>query len=119
MVWRERQRVLKDAPEDPGARAYDRVVDGLVGMGAQKGQMMGMPCAKIGGKMFAGYYAGDMTFKLAGEDRERALALPGARLFDPSGAGRPMKAWVQVPATSAEAWQELGEAALRGVLPGQ
>lgn len=109
----------KDAPENPEARAaYDRVVDGLMELGAQKGQMMGMPCAKIGGKMFAGFYEGDMTFKLAGPDHERALALPGARLFDPSGAGRPMKAWVQVPDTSSGAWEELGEAALKSVLPG-
>ena len=38
-----------------------------------------------------------MVFKLEGDDHAQALALPGAQLFDPMG-GRPMKAWVQVPA---------------------
>ena len=42
-------------------------------------------------KAFAGSYAGGTTFKLPPGTREQALALPGARSFDPSGKGRPMK----------------------------
>jgi hypothetical protein len=62
-----------------------------------KASMFGMPSIKRrGGKAFCGLYGDDMVFKLAGADHERALALDGAQLFEPM-AGRPMKAWVQVP----------------------
>jgi len=54
-----------------------------------------------------------MIFKLAGRAHAEALALPGATLFEPM-AGRPMKAWVQVPATAADHWEMLAEAALAG-----
>jgi hypothetical protein len=78
------------------------------------GKMFGMPCLKAGGKAIAGYYKGEMVFKLpdAGA-RERALALDGAHPFDPMG-GRPMKEWVQVPAAHTERWAELAELALAG-----
>lgn len=76
------------------------------------GKMFGMPCVKRAGKAVAGYYQGDMVFKLPDpEAREHALALDGAHLFDPMG-GRPMKEWVQVPPAHAERWPELAELAL-------
>jgi hypothetical protein len=75
--------------------------------------MFGMPCLKYDGKMFAGYYKGAMTFKLTGLAHAEALALPGARLFDPSGRGRPMKEWVEVPADHSDRWPEFGDEALR------
>ena len=62
-----------------------------------KASMFGMPGIKRrGGKAFCGLYGDDMIFKLAGQDHARALGLAGAHLFEPM-AGRPMKAWVQVP----------------------
>ena len=81
---------------------YDEICDDLVARNPAVvlGQMMGMPAIKAGGKMIGGFScsAQAMVFKLpnAGE-REAALALTGAHLFDPSGAGRPMKEWVVVP----------------------
>ena len=60
----------------------------------------------------AGYTDGTMTFKLPEPARSRALEIPGARLFDPSGVGRPMKEWVQVPAAASDRWPELAEEAL-------
>ena len=68
------------------------------------------------GKAFAGLYGDDMVFKLAGQAHAEALALDGAHLFEPM-AGRPMKAWVQVPPTHETQWAELArkaEAALEG-----
>jgi hypothetical protein len=56
-------------------------------------QMFGMPTLKFNGKAFAGLFGGEMTFKLAGD--AHALALKGAKLFDPMGIGRVMKEWVQ------------------------
>lgn len=99
----------------PDARvAYDRVVEDLTADAAEAGHMFGMPCLKASGKAFAGYFEGDMVFKLRGVDHERALSLPGAHLFDPSGQ-RPMKEWVQVPSAASGAWLDLGRAALRTV----
>jgi len=55
-----------------------------------------------------------MVFKLPDADqRDAALALDGAELFDPSGRGRPFKEWVQVPAAHEDRWPEFAEAALR------
>jgi hypothetical protein len=100
-------------PAAAAQAAYDRVVAELTAESAVAGKMFGMPCLKVGGKAFAGYFEGDMVFKLRGVHHERALGLPGAHLFDPSGRGRPMKEWVQVPSDSADKWSGLGEAALR------
>ncbi len=72
----------------------------------------GMPCLKLNGKVFAGFWRDEMVFKLGGEQHRAALDLPGASVFEPM-AGRPMKAWVQVPYAHQAAWPELAEQALR------
>src|SRR4051794_23294871 len=77
------------------------------------GKMFGMPCIKNDGKAFAGYYNGAMVFKLTAPEHAEALSLSGARLFDPSGMGRAMKEWVEVPAEHTSRWAELGRAAIR------
>ena len=100
--------------EDPARAAFDALADELVLEGATAGPMFGMPSLKVGGKAFAGYLRGAMVFKLRGADHAAALALPGAQLFDPMG-GRPMREWVQVPASAASRWPELARAALRTV----
>jgi hypothetical protein len=80
----------------------------------QSGQMMGMPMIKCGGKIIAGYRDGMMAFKLPDDgEREQALALEGAELFDPSGQGRSMRTWVAVPVAQVTKWEELTETALR------
>ena len=78
--------------------------------------MFGMPSVKRrGGRVFAGLYGDDMVFKLEGHAaRERVLALDGAHLFEPM-AGRPMKAWVQVPPTHETQWAELAREAEAGL----
>jgi len=94
---------------------YDALVEELVETSSAKsGQMFGMPCLKYQGKFFAGYAekAETMVFKLTGEAHSQALALEGARLFDPSGMGRPMKEWVEVPHEHASRWGELAREAL-------
>jgi hypothetical protein len=102
---------------ETGATARERfeeIAEELAFGGVVQGRMMGMPCLKVGSKMFAGLYGDDMTFKLGGPDHGEALALPGARLFDPSGR-RPMKEWVQVPVEHVSRWRDLAERALRYV----
>jgi hypothetical protein len=100
------------------ARArYDEIADDLVARNSdvEIGQMMGMPCIKRGGKLVAGFARDEdaMVFKLPDEEaRERALALGGAHLFDPSRRGRPMAKWVAVPPAHEQLWPELAQAAL-------
>jgi hypothetical protein len=76
-----------------------------------KVSMFGMPGIKRrGGKAFCGMYGEDMLFKLTGEDHARALSLEGVHLFEPM-AGRPMKAWVQVPPEHVALYADLARAA--------
>jgi hypothetical protein len=103
---------------DPRAR-YDELADDLAAQNddVELGQMMGMPAIKRGGKMVCGFSKdeGAMVFKLPDETvRERAVALDGAHLFDPSGGRRaPMREWVVVSAAYAELWPDLAQQALR------
>ena len=76
--------------------------------------MFGMPCLKReNGKVLAGHWKdGGMNVKLTDPaQREVALAIAGAELFDP-GMGRVMKEWVLVPASQSNRWLELVEQAL-------
>ena len=101
--------------DDPKAR-YDEIADELVAENpeVQLGQMMGMPCIKVSGKMIMGIWEEEMVFKLPDEAvREQALALEGVHLFDPSAKGRAFKEWVQVPAAHMGEWPGLADEALR------
>lgn len=83
--------------------------------GAEQSQMFGKPCFKINGKAFISFFQNEMVFKLMGDVHSRALSLEGAHLFDPSGKGRAMKEWVQVPFNHKKEWQRLAEKALEYV----
>ena len=100
---------------DPRAE-YDAVASEITATSsAITGQMFGMPCLKNNGKAFAGYYHGAMVFKLGAPTHADALALAGARLFDPSGLGRPMKEWVVVPGEHSSRWSKFAHEALHYV----
>jgi hypothetical protein len=88
--------------------AYDAVVSEMIATSpTTSGKMFGMPCLKnASGKAFAGYYEDTMVFKLSGTSHAEALALSGAKLFDPSERGRPMKEWVVVPVEHGSKWLE-------------
>ena len=101
---------------DPRAE-YDAVVSEIMASSsATSGTMFGMPCLKDNGKAFAGFYQGAMVFKLGAPRHAEALALQGARLFDPSGRGHPMKEWVEVPVEHASRWLDLAREALHYVV---
>ncbi len=85
--------------------------------GAIKSQMFGKPCFKIEKKAFVCFFQNEMVFKLSGELHAEALALEGAKLFDPSGKGRPMKEWVQLPFSHKSTWPRYAAAALNYVKP--
>jgi hypothetical protein len=99
-------------PTDAGMARFTALLDELSSeRDVVKASMFGMPGIKRrGGKAFCGLYGDDMIFKLEGEDHARALGLDGAHLFEPM-AGRPMKAWVQIPPEHQSQYGELARAA--------
>jgi hypothetical protein len=99
-------------PDDPRS-VYDAIIAELGATGqVVPSQMFGVPCLKYAGKAFATFHPDAMVFKLRQPEHGEALALAGAHLFDPSGAGRPMKEWVEVPAAHAAYWPALAREAL-------
>ncbi len=101
---------------DPKAQ-FGEIVDDLVARDAdvEQSQMMGRPSIKAGGKLIACLESrGTMAFKLPAEsEQEKALALDGARVYEPADNGRKMGGWIEVPPAHAERWAELTETALR------
>lgn len=99
-------------PTEAGRVRFDAVVEELAKeLDIVGTSMFGMPSVKRrDGKAFAGLYGDDMVFKLEGDAHAKALALDGAHPFEPM-AGRPMKAWVQVPPTHETQWAELARKA--------
>ncbi|UCC76736.1 MAG: ClbS/DfsB family four-helix bundle protein [Anaerolineales bacterium] len=75
------------------------------------GKWFGKPCLKVGGKVFAVLWSGDMVFKLTGEAHSEALQLEGAHLFDPRGKGHPMREWVQIPVAESTRWSRFARLA--------
>ena len=96
-------------------RRYDQIAAGLEVAGVKASSMFGMPTLKLDGKAIGGLWGDAMTFKLNPEALAAALELDGAQQFDPSGLGRPMKAWVVVPLAQAEEWERLARLALASV----
>jgi hypothetical protein len=95
---------------------YNAIGEGLAKKHkAEISKMFGKPCIKINGKAFACFFNGDMVFKLDETSHKKASTLKGSKLFDPSGAGRPMKEWVQVKPAHVKDWAKLAEAALNYV----
>ena len=96
-------------------RHYERVAASLAPAGVQASSMFGMPTLKLDGKALAGLRGDAMTFKLAPDALAEALRLDGAHLFDPSGMGRPMKAWAVVPLAHVAEWERLAQLALASI----
>lgn len=94
----------------PEESLYAQIGRGLDG--AEESKMFGKPCFKTGGKAFACYFQQCMVFKLPAESHRQAIALEGAVLFDPSGKGRAMKEWVQVPYQHEAQWPGLAQEAM-------
>jgi hypothetical protein len=96
-------------------RRYDEIAAALEGAGVKASTMFGMPTLKMNGKAMGGLWGDAMTFKLAPDALAEALRLDGVQLFDPSGMGRPMKAWVVVPLSQAAEWDRLAQLALAAI----
>ena len=96
-------------------RRYDEIAARLEGAGVKASSMFGMPSLKRNGKAIGGLWGDAMTFKLAPDALADALRLEGVRQFDPSGLGRPMKAWVVVPLAQSGEWERLAQLALAAI----
>src|SRR5690349_20971000 len=75
--------------------AFDGAVAGLTSV--ERRTMFGYPAVFANGQMFGCVFQDRIMVRLGPEDRERALTLPGARLFEPMAA-RPMREYVDLPA---------------------
>jgi hypothetical protein len=82
---------------------------------SEQSQMFGKHCFKVKGKAFSCFFEDCMVFKLGGQDHAEAMKLMGSKLFDPSGAGKAMKEWVQVTALHDEQWIQFAKKAARHV----
>jgi hypothetical protein len=82
---------------------------------AQQSQMFGKPCFKVNGKAFISFFQDCLVCKLTAPAHAEALSLDGTHLFDPSGRGRPMKEWVQIPFAYQAQWPAFAAAALHYV----
>ena len=95
---------------------YEKLVRALTKIqGVTAGQMFGKPCLKVNGKAFVAQHHGTVVFKLTSPQLEKALAVEGAVLWDPSGKARPMKEWVAIPASECKNYRALANAALEFV----
>ncbi|WP_426998044.1 hypothetical protein [Pseudarthrobacter sp. N5] len=104
----------KNESSDAATEGFEGVAADLAGAGVVLGQTFGARALMINRKAMACLHGDGMAFKLGREspDHGRALLLPGAELFDPSGMNRPFKDWVDVPVESVNEWPGLAEAAL-------
>ena len=84
--------------------------------GVESGQMFGKACLKFKGKAFAAFFQGEMVFKLGKDNIDPLLKkYPGSQRWDPSGKGRAMKDWLQVPEDHSKDWNDLALQAMKFV----
>lgn len=86
MAWKKAPASLIEAFD--GALPRDARVE--------RRKMFGYPCAFVNGNMFAGTHEHRLIVRLAEEQRDALLALPGAGRFEPM-PGRVMREYVVVP----------------------
>ena len=94
---------------------YDDIVDAITAWhpDCRGSKLFSMPCVKRAGRFVFGLSRSGMVFKLTdAEAHARALAVPGAHLFDPSGRGQPFRQWVVVPPEQADEWEPLAAEAI-------
>jgi TfoX/Sxy family transcriptional regulator of competence genes len=87
MKWKKSSQGLVDIFESvmPGPPATQR-------------KMFGYPAGFVNGNMFMGLFQESMILRLPTGPREQFLNDHGARIFEPM-AGRPMREYVEVPAS--------------------
>ena len=101
---------------EPSSDAITELFEELASLTAHPdvatGAMFGHRTITVRGKACCILFGEALVFKLRGTDHTDALALEGAHLFDPSGADKPMREWVQVPDTHTSEWPRFLEGAV-------
>lgn len=105
-------------PTPEAMKEFQRLTRALLGEGVAAGKMFGKDALKYEAKAIACLLEDTMAFKVGRESEVmlEALKHPGAKLFDPSGQGRPFRDWVSVPESSIEHWETLARAALSAAI---
>jgi len=104
-------------PTDRALDVMHAIGDDLAPLGVTRGKMFGVPSLKAGGKVLCSAWDDDLVVKLPPMQLAEALALSGAKRFEPT-AGRAMKEWAQVPYTYRKRWLAFVEASLGYVTGG-
>ncbi len=93
---------------------YDTICDYMVrSHGATSGNLYGKPCALLRGHAFLYFHQGWAAFKLRGRIRLQALALAGAKFWDPLGREGPSMEWVIVPDAHFLRWDRFAVEAVK------
>jgi hypothetical protein len=106
----------------PGRDRYDDIVDAITAWHphCRASRIFGMPCVKRAGRVVFGFSRTGMVFKLTDPAAHaRALAVPGAHLFDPSGRDQPFREWVVVPPQRLDEWEAFAYEAVHQEHPAQ
>ncbi len=108
---------MKGPPSPPAlVTAFGLATGRLRGGEARK--MFGYPAVFVSGNMIAGLVRDRMVIRLAADDRERFLALPGAAPFI-AMKGRVMKQWAVVPPGMVRSPARLGRWLARALAHGR
>ncbi|MEM7375127.1 MAG: hypothetical protein AAF587_41415 [Bacteroidota bacterium] len=84
--------------------------------GSSSGHMFGKACLKINNKAFVALFKGEMVFKLGRQAIESLReTYPESVNWDPSGKGRAMKDWLQLPIAYEADWSMLAKQSLEFV----
>ena len=91
---------------------FDQIAVDLAPRGVLPGALFGARSLTYEGRAFASFKGERCAIKLGAESPGHAEGLALGEPFDPSGKGRPMKDWIAVGPSHADAWHRLVEAAL-------
>lgn len=111
------RRMEKQESSAAAVSAFEGLGADLAPAGVVIGRMFGATSLVLNKKALACLIGDKVVFKLGRDTAEyaRALAVPGAAPFDPSGMNRPYKDWVELPFDAHEELPAFAEAALQFV----
>ncbi|MEZ5442481.1 MAG: hypothetical protein R3F15_13470 [Lysobacterales bacterium] len=95
---------------------FDTICEYMVrSHGASVANLYGKPCATVRGHAFLYFHQNFAAFKLRGRVRLQALALAGAKFWDPLGREGPSMEWVLVPDAHFLRWDRFAVEAVKQV----
>lgn len=83
--------------------------------GVAMGKMMSSPAVKYKGKVFTFFHNEQMTFKLGKDFEPEEQGLQGCSYLSPFKNKPPMRAWIIVPWSEKDQWENLAQLALEKI----